>query len=256
VPVFPPGVVLMAAPSQIHSIGAGVTVNTPVLSPDYGARCLVDSLTDRPMRSVFETVSITLDLGATYTPNLVGIIGHNIDHGRVIGVTNEDGLARGFGGRDPNCWLDLRGFPTTARYWTIFVNSNSVPVSMCEIVIATASVFSDGLWVGGFTEKLAYPGYRDLTEYLKTYVSASGALTRTADPSLQVDEADRQQLAAIYDEVLTPPGGRVLVVPNSRLNDLWYVEWPSAEEASYPNTILRTLRLPLYEPPSAVLNGR
>jgi len=255
-PNFPRGVVMMAAPSQVHSLGKVATLNCPVISSDYPTSCLTDGKTDRPMRAAWETMAVTLDLGSAYTPNLLGVLGHNIDHGRVIGVSNEAGLARGFGGRDPNCWIDLRGFPTTARYWTVFVNVNSVPVSMCEIVIATATVFSEGLWSGGFTEKLQYPGYRDLTEYLKTYLSASGALTRAADTTLQVDEADRLKLAAIYDEVMVSSEQRVLVVPNSRLNDLWFVEWPALEAATYPNQVLRTMNLPLYEPPTCLVNGR
>jgi hypothetical protein len=125
-------------------------------------------------------------------------------------------------------------------------------------VIATATVFQHGLWTGGVTEKLSYPGYRDLTEYLKTYISVSGALVRSADTSVQVDEADRLALAAISDEVMaTPgPGQRVLVVPNSLINDLWFCEWPVLEEATYENHVLRTQGLPLYEPPASLVNGR
>jgi hypothetical protein len=253
--IFPSGVVMIAAPSQVHSLGAAASLNCPVVSSDYPTSCLTDGQTDRPMRASWDTMSVTLDLGGTFTPNLLGLLGHNIDHGRVIGVTNEAGLARGFGGRDPNCWIDLRGFPTSARYWTIFVNSNSVPVSICEIVIATATVFQHGLWVGGLTEKLSYPGYRDLTEYLQTYISMSGALVRSTDTSLQVDEQDRLKLAAISSEVLVS-GGRVLVVPNSRINDIWFCEWPVIEEATYENQVLRTMGLPLYEPPASLVNGR
>lgn len=255
VPRFPKGVVLIAAPSQVHSLGQPVTLNCPVISSDYTVERLADGRTDRVMRAAWETMAITIDCGEPCTPNLLGVLGHNIDHGRVIGVTNDAGLARGFGGRDPNCWIDLRGFPTTARYWTVFVNVNSVPVSMCEVVIATATVFEDGFWEGEFTEQVKYPGYRDQTEFLKTYLSASGAINRSASPNVRLSEEDRVKLAAITEEVMTT-GGRVLVVPSSLINDIWYCEWPPLEELTYPNQRLRTLSLPLYEPPSSLVNGR
>ena len=116
----------MAAPSQVHSLGAPVTLNGPVVSSEYGRARLVDGSLDQPCRMGWGTVQITLDLRQTRTPNLVGVLNHNIDFDRVIGVTNEAGLDRGFGARDPNCWIDLRGFPTTARYWTLAINNNSI----------------------------------------------------------------------------------------------------------------------------------
>jgi hypothetical protein len=257
-PVFPAGVVLMAAPSQVHSLGVPVTINGPVVSSEYGRGRLVDGASDHPCRMGWGTVQITLDLEQTRTPNIVGVLNHNIDFDRVIGVTNEAGLDRGFGARDPNCWIDLRGFPTTARYWTLAINSNSVPVSIGEIVIATGTVFRDGLWEGepGFAEKLSYPGFRDETEYKKTYLSASGAVVRTAEPSLRMDEADRVKLRAITTEALGANRRRVLVVPSSRINDIWFCDWPSTEEATFENPMQRTGSLPFYEMVGSVLNGR
>jgi hypothetical protein len=256
--VFPRGAVLMAAPSQMHSLGVTVTINGPIWSSEYGKGRLVDGTLDQPCRCAWPTVQIMLDLGQNRTPNLVGVLNHNIDPGRVIGVTNNVGLARGFGARDPNCWLDLRGFPSTARYWTFAINNTSVPVSIGEIVIATATEFCHGLWDGepGFTEKLAYPGFRDMTEYRKNYVSTSGAVVRTADPSVRLEEADRVKLAAIFTEVLSITGRRALIVPSTRVNDIWLCDLPTVEEATFEDPQLRTLTLPLYEVVGAVLNGR
>ena len=92
-----------------------------------------------------------------------------------------------------------------------------------RLSIATATEFRHGLWDGepGFTEKLAYPGFRDMTEYRKSYVSTSGAVVRTADPSVRLEEADRVKLAAIFTEVLSIKGRRALIVPSTRLNDIW-----------------------------------
>ena len=252
-PLYPPGAVLIAAPSQVWSRGAAVTANAPVLSSDYGLAKLVDGSLSGATRFPFGTVQITVDLGQTRTPNLVGILNSNIDPGRVIGVTNEAGLARGFGARDPNCWLDLRGFPTTARYWTFAVNSNSIPVSLCEIVIATATVFSDGFSENAFEENLEFPGTRNLTEYLKQYVTKSGAVKRTASLASRLSEADRAALAAITDEV-NVQGGRVVVVPDSGINDLWYVDWPLEDPTEYTNVAERRLTLPLTEQVGSVLN--
>ena len=49
-PVFPPGAVLMAAPSQMHSLGVTVTINGPVWSSEYGKGRLVDGTLDQPCR--------------------------------------------------------------------------------------------------------------------------------------------------------------------------------------------------------------
>lgn len=255
---WPTGAVMIAPPSQVHSLGAAISVNGPIWSSEYPLRNLVDGSSDQPCRFAWGTVQITLDLGAAVTPTLVGLLNHNIDTGRVIGITNEQGLNRGFGGRDPNCWIDLRGFPTTARYWTIAINDNTVPVSIGEIVIATMTEFRHGLWEGepGFTERLVYPGFRETTEYLKAYISTSGALIRTSEPQVRVNDDDWLQLEAIATEVLAVTGRRVLVVPSSRINDVWFCDWPTTEEVVYENPMERTLRLTLLEVVGSVLNGR
>ena len=55
------------------------------------------------------------------------------------------------------------------------------------------------------------------------------------------------KLAAIFTEVMTVTGRQVLIVPSSRMNDIWLVDWPVLEEATFENPLLRTMNLPLYE---------
>lgn len=253
--VFPRVVAMLARPSQIWSLGKTVTANAPVLSSLYPLSRLTDGSMDQPARVPYGTVQFTVDLGATRTPNLVGLLNHNIDHGRVIGVMNEAGLLRGFGARDPNCWLDLRGFPTTARYWTFAINSNSTPVSLSEIVIATADLFEDGLFEGEFIEELEYPQQRELAEYNQQYISISGGLLRKSSASLKVNATDQAKIDAVFAEVGVS-GGRVLMVPSSRVNDIWYLDWPAESPYTYPNQTERKLPLTLQEQVGAVLNGR
>lgn len=252
-PTFPRAASLIASPSQVWSYGAAVSANAPIISAEYPRTLLVDGSVAEACRFAFGTVQITIDLGTTRTPNLVGILNSNIDTGRVVGVTNEAGLARGFGGRDPNCWLDLRAFPTTARYWTFAINSNSVPLALSEIVIATATVFVDGLFEDGFTENLSYPGYREQTEYLKNYISASGALARSTEVRIRAAGSDRAALDAVFAEVGVS-GGRVLLVPSTRLNDIWFMEWPSSSASTFQNPHERGYGLTLPEQVGSVLN--
>ena len=119
-PVFPSSTVLIAPPSQIWSRTAGCTMQNPKL-PYYPAAQAVDGAPDSYARSLFGTDTVALDLVVARTPNVFGVLAHNIDWGLVCGfqasaAADFSGLLldRGAAARRPNFWLDLRGFPTAA----------------------------------------------------------------------------------------------------------------------------------------------
>lgn len=253
-PIFPPVVSLLAPPSGIWSLAKVVSANVPIISSDYTLAHLVDGTCTQATRFAFDTLQVTIDLGVTRTPNIFGVLNHNFDPGLVVGVSNEAGLSRGFGVRDPHCWIDLRGFPTTARYWTLSVNANSIPVSLGEIVIATGAEFS-GMVESEPSEDVVFHGTRDTTEYGKVYLSATGALSRRTPFNLRVPQAQRAILQAIDLEVGIM-GGRVLVVPTTARNDIWFTEWPSLLEYTHADQIESSVPLDLIDESSGVVYGR
>lgn len=251
--IFPPATSLLAPPSAVHSNGAAVSANVPVISSEYPLSRLVDGSLSQPCRFAFGTLTITITT-ASVTPNIFGVLNHNIDPGRVIGITNNAGLNRGFSVRDPNCWIDLRGFPTTATTWVLAISSNSVPISIGEIVIATGTEFN-GTIAAPFTEDIVYPGYRDRTEYHKLYLSASGAMIRRLPLGLRITRTQWAALDTMWDEVGTTDG-RMVVVPSTRVNDIWFAEWPNRSEFTFPNVAETTVPLDLVEESGGVLAGR
>lgn len=254
-PIFPAGVTLIAAPSQIYSLGASAIATIPILSSEYPLTNLTDGSAKQPTRFAWGTGQITIDLGTTRTPKIFGVLNHNFDPGLILGVTNEAGLNRGFSVRDPNCWIDLRGFPTTAQNWTLTFNGNSHTVSIGEIVVADAYSF-DGVVEPNFAEQIVYPGSRQKMEYAQIHQSASGAMVRSVSLALQITQAEAANLALVFAGA-TAGTGRVLVVPTTRYNDLWLAEWPATSEFTYPQSVrIQTIPLQLMEETGGVLNGR
>lgn len=251
---FPPASVLIAPPSQVHSLGRTVSANAPVLSADYPLSRLVDGSLAQPARFAFGTVQVTVTTDSV-TPNIFGILNHNLDPGLVIGVTNNAGLNRGFSVRDPNCWIDLRGFSTTATSWTVVINGNSLPVSLGEIVVATGTEFP-GVIELPFSEEIHYPGYRDRTEYQKLYLSASGAMVRRLPLQLRLSRDQFTLLDAMWEEVGTTTDARMVVVPSTRVNDIWLAELQGRSEFTFENVAEETVTFDLLEESGGVLAGR
>jgi hypothetical protein len=235
-PTFPTVRSLVVPPSQWWSLGKTVTLLSNTL---YNQRFPTDALTDGSVWPVckltYGTGTIRVNTEQTRTPNIFGVLAHNADLGAVFGVTNEAGLSRGFGARDPNCWIDLRGFPTTAQYWDLLFNGLTRGFGVGEIVIATGFEF-DGVFDVPYEEQVRYWQERDETEYGKLYIAASGSMTRTCSLRMTLIPDYAEQFAQVCDEA-GAAGTRVLVVPDTRRNDIWLAEWPSARafryEASY-----------------------
>ena len=231
-PTFPRVRSLIVPPSQWWSRSA-----TPSLLSNslYNDRFSLAALTDGSVRPVtkllYGTGTIRLDLGTPRTPNIFGVLAHNFDYGSVLGVENDAGLSRGFGARDPNCWIDLRGFETTAQYWDLLFSGHTRGAGMGEIVIATGWEF-EGIFRVPFTEQVQYWQERDETEYRKAFISASGSMTRAMPMQMTLVPEDVVKVTQIFDEAAIY-GNRILIVPDTRRNDIWLAEWPAERHFVY-----------------------
>lgn len=252
-PIFPPACSLFAPPSAVHSIGADVTANSPILSADYPLSRLVDGSMSQPCRFPFGTVQIMIST-SSITPNIFGVLNHNLDPGLIIGVSNNAGLNRGFSVRDPNCWIDLRGFPTTAATWTLIINGNSLPVSIGEIVIATGSEIKGSI-EAPLKEEIFFPGYKDELEYQKVWLSASGAMVRRLPLPLVLTREEYAILDPMLDEIGVS-GGRLIVVPSTLVNDIWFAEIQNRNDFTFRNPAEVSVNMELVEESGGVLAGR
>jgi hypothetical protein len=89
-------------------------------------------------------------------------------------------------------------------------------------------------------------------EYGQTYRSASGAVVRKLDLNLTLMQ---EQVAAFHTlyQTANNMGGRMVVVPDSRVNDIWFAEWPSLQETTFEESYLvGTHKLTLVEEMSGV----
>lgn len=247
--IFPPSTVLIVPPSQNHSRSAAAALANPKL-PYYPASRAVDGTVGTHARSLFGTDTLTVNLGTAQTPNIFGVFQHNVDWGRVCGLQASAGsgfgtllLDRGAAARRPHFWLDMRGFPATAQYWRLVVNGNTKPLILGEIVVATGFAFTGSLLN---PPRTALQGWQERAEleYGKVAVSASGSYTRALELTLSMTGAQMDQLEQVFDEA-GGSGERVIVVPDTRRNDIYFVEWPSRKAARYERTDQDEIRVSL-----------
>lgn len=227
----------------------------------YPASNAVDGMADSVTRSYYTTDALAIDLGVARTPNLFGVIHHNIDYGRVCAFQASSSagfgvldLNRGAAARDPSFWLDLRGFPATSRYWRCGVNANSVALSLGEVVIAQAFAFS-GILVDPPTEDIYAYSERATLEYGKVTISSTATVQRATTLTLNLTAADLVLFEQVCDEVGALTSECVIVVPDTRRNDIWFVEWPPQRDIEYSVSDRDQIRvsLPLVEQPGGVL---
>lgn len=212
-------------------------------------------------RSVYGNVALRFDMGANVPVNFVGIIGHNLHRDTLVTVwaststpppdlpvyPDDEGtwgdapqlvFGRTFGVEYPNCWVDTRnaaGDPQTARYWQLHINNaNERAVAITEIVIGLAEEF-EGIIASPYSEKLLAFQERQVLEYGKVVISGAGTMARTLELDLSVSPEDHTRLETIWESATLGPldGRRVVVVPDSRRNDIWYVQWPATRETTY-----------------------
>lgn len=265
--VFPEGKTFILPPSQNYSRGKTVTCEDPFDLTYFPLANATDDSCDSVLRSGSFSEVFVVDLGAAYTPNLFAVINSNLDDGLVCTVvaSNSPSLTPALlnvnvAARYPNFWLDLRAAPVSARYWALVVTSNSVAISIGELVVGQAFLF-DGILTEGYTEAIQLWGEREFTEYGQLVVSASGAMSRRLTVTVRPQgSTEIDNLAQIYTEVMTTPfigtygPKHVVVVPDSKRNDVWFVNWPSLREFEYPASIRETsVALELLEQSGGVL---
>jgi hypothetical protein len=238
----------------------------------YPLTHLADGSPRLAWRSVYGNVAIRFDLGADQPVNFVGIVGHNLAADTLITVwassvtpppdlppyPDDEGtwgeaaqivLGRTFGVEYPNCWVDTRnlaGTPTSARYWQLHINNDGGrAIAINEVVIGLAEEFV-GILKKPFTEKLFAFQERQVLEYGKVAISGAGTMARAMELELRVTPEEHTRLETIWNTASLGPldGQRVVVVPDSRRNDLWYVQWPTRRETTYDKSYL-VGRLPL-----------
>lgn len=256
-PTFPAGATLIVRPSNWYSL-----FTTPTLvsggsfdSTNYPLSALTDgSAGEASFRfdGVNGSVLINLNSGNTKTPNIFGVFGHNLDVATVNVKANTTSdmssplLNQGVGVRFPGFWLDLRGFNITADYWQLNFSGNSKAGVISEIVVAYGDVYS-GILQPNYRERVIGQVTRAEMEYGKIIRAASGSITREMDLTLELPRSNYASLIGVYDEA-GPLDRRVIVVPDSRRNDIWLIEWPNVRTFTFSDSVLSArVELPLRE---------
>lgn len=247
--VFPATRTLIVPPSQLWSRGKTVTM-AGAAKTNYPASNATDGYSGRATRSEYVTESWIIDLTTARTPNIFGILHSNVTRGLVCAFQAASSLSfspllldRGAAARYPNFWLDLRGFPPTARYYRFGVNSNAKAVALGEIVIATGFEF-EGTLQSLPSENVRFWQERALLETGKLAISASGAHTRALELQLEMTADDVTNLEQVFVEA-ADSADPIVVVPDTRKNDIYYVHWPEQRELRYERSDIAEIRTTL-----------
>lgn len=240
--VFPPVRTLIVPPSQLWSRGAGVSAASELA--EFPALNVTDGFSTSVTRADVHTNQYVLTLPGAETPNVFGIIHHNIDRGNICLFQSSDLVVdRGAAARRPNFWLDLRGFPTTDAQWTFGVNNNSRPIMIGEIVVGTGFEFN-GVIEAEPEEQITLWQERHTLEYGKLAISSAKAAQRRMSLGLRLNQAEVGYFEQVTDEAnLT--GEPVVVVPDSRRNDIWFVHWPRRREIRYTKSAVADIDVSL-----------
>jgi hypothetical protein len=252
---FPPVRTLIMAPAQWASIDAfqsiEATVGTLYDETEYPLLNLVDNKTQAMCRFATVSAGIKVTFGDPRPLKILGLFNHNLDPHLLIEVYVDDVLLpRTFGVQYPHCWIDLRGFsdtPTdaeaslTATTVEVRVYGNSRPVALSEFAAGDAYIF-DGLMEVPFPEVYGTTQQRVYTDAQVTKTWGSGAHVRLLTLQLQVSADALPDLQAVMDAV--EEDERVIVVPSSRINQIWLAHWPAQLNRTYTASD-RVLAVPL-----------
>lgn len=254
---FPTVASLIVRPAQNLSRGKTITVSASTPLTLYPAENLVDGSTDSVFRVSETAVTFKVDLGGSVTPALLGLCNTSLDEGLLIGVTgslNADlsspVLSVEFAARTPNCWIDLRG-GAAMRYVRLTITGNSHPVTIGELVVATATVL-DGAIDAGHEALMQSYHERSFTDAGVVSKVSAGVNTRALKVSVVLTETERAAVEAVFDDAgLT--GERMFFIPDSRDNDLWMVDLPAVREITRLNQRESALTLELVEQSAGAL---
>lgn len=257
---FPASKTLIVSPTRGTNLSDGktVTLDDGTL---FNSAYPLSNLTDGKGRTVCRLSTnygrIVIDLGAAHSPDLLAVVNHNLDDGLVLGVlgsNNSDmsspSLVGGIAAtKDPVIWIDLRGFAfSPSRYWSIEVTEaspNSVGLTFGEIIIATADAF-DGIIDPDHEAVWKTFRERSFTEYGLPYSMSSGAIQRALRLGLTLFTDDMDTIEEIFDDAGTN-GERVLVIPDSRIHEAYFVEWASQLDRTRENEWIEKGSLELLE---------
>ncbi len=213
----------------------------------------VDGTSRSVVKADVHTNQYIVTLSSAAEANVFGIVHHNIDRDNVCLFQSDGGLDRGAAARRPNFWLDLRGFLTIATDWTFGVNNNSRPLMIGEIVIGTAYEFN-GVVATEPEEDITLWQERQVMKYGKVAISAAKAAQRRMSLTLQLNQEEVVNFEQVTDEA-NFSGEPVVVIPDSRRNDLWFVQWPARTEIRYEKSAVADIdvRLDLVEESAGVV---
>ncbi len=243
---FPASRIMIMSPNvgTNYSRGKAVTLVAGTALTNYPASNLVDDSADSPLRISERQFDLYVDLTVDRTPNAVALFNHNIDATRVVEVYVGPSPASftriaSFAAGTINGWLDLRAFSTssrTGRYWRIKISTNnSIPVTMGELVIGNAFVL-EGVLSENWNRASKYFIEREFTEEMLPYKMHSGARARQLQMSFIMDPTNRSYIEQTFDDAGIT-GNRVVVIPNTRKNDPYFIDWPSRRQINFPQSL-------------------
>lgn len=250
---FPPVRTLIVPASQWYSREASATLSGELTA--YPASSAVDGSRAEAARSSFGSATLTIDVGSSVDVNILGVLHHNVDVTRIFGFSSGSFL-RGAAARHPNFWVDARtlaGNNLTGQVFNFFVTGNTKPLSLAEAVVAKGHIFHGSLEEYPDENYKAYQSRLTLEQGAQA-ISASGTYQRTGQLRLSMQNSELPLLDQIFNEAgLT--GERVIVVPDTRKNDIWLCEWPDNYEKTYPKSFLDQIEvtIPLIEETGGVL---
>lgn len=257
-PLFPVVRTLVCKPSLYYSEGRTPTYVSGTGLTNYPAAQMTDGSLQVAARIAETTLQFTLDLGSLVTPNFIGFFNTNIDEGLVVQVegasnssfTNAE-LRAGVAARQPNFWLDLRGFNVSVRYIKVTVTGNSRAVAIGEFIVGAADIYNGVIDAGHEVDIKAWQE-RHATDYGVAARVISGSISRTLNVSLLIVEEERTTLEAALEHAGLN-GGRVVVVPTTNDNDIWLCEMGVLREIVRRNHRESVVRLELLEESPGVI---
>ena len=242
--MFPPVRTLIVHRSNWYSRTGtpSITIGS-LFSSEFPLSNLTDGLAGPMTRFAETSVGVQVTLTGPWHTNIVGILNHNLDPDLLI-QPYIDGvpLSRSFSVAYPNCWIDLRAFaddPLTATGMDVTnvelrVSGNSKPIAFGEIVVAGGYIFNGTIEAPWTHTVQASGSLRRRTVGGVLIEASAGTIVRPIRLNLQVGATEAGYLQSIWDDV-GEHGEFVLVVPTTRVNDLWCVRWPKEEKRTYPH---------------------
>ncbi len=242
---FPPVRTLLGSPADNFSRGRTVT---PLAGSVAVSAFPLLNATDDTAQSVSRLTGVTggwvVDLGSARSPLAIAVFNHTFDEGRVIGTRGSNNsdlssavVSAGFAAAPFGCWLDLRGFSfVPARYWSIEIETvNSVALQLGEIVIALPDAYEGVIMEESLDAETTFYQSHERSEHGARVGVTSGVASRRVQMRLRMSPAERVAFEGLWDEAgLT--WQRVLVVPDSRVNECYWVDWPVRRETAYDKT--------------------